>query len=38
MPTEFCSLVINVSCVFEKDNKYYPDIYLDEYLSIKNII
>ena len=27
---EFCSLVINISCVIEKDNEYYPDIYLDE--------
>ena len=28
--TEFRSLVINVSCVIEKDNEYYPEIYLDE--------
>ena len=27
---EFRSLLINVSCVIEKDNKYYPNIYLDE--------
>ena len=27
---EFRSLVINVSCVIEKDGKYYPEIYLDE--------
>ena len=27
---EFRSLLINVSCVIEKDNEYYPDIYLDE--------
>ena len=27
---EFCSLLINVSCVIEKDNEYYPEIYLDE--------
>ena len=26
---EFHSLVINVSCVIEKDNEYYPEIYLD---------
>ena len=26
---EFCSLVINVSCVIEKYNEYYPEIYLD---------
>ena len=29
---EFHSLVINVSCVIEKDNKYYPETYLDECL------
>ena len=34
---EFCSLVINVSCVIEKD-KYYPEIYLDECLYIKGNI
>ena len=28
---EFRSLLINVSCVVEKDNEYYPEIYLDEY-------
>ena len=27
---EFCSLLINVSCVIEKDDEYYPEIYLDE--------
>ena len=27
---EFCSLLINVSCIIEKDNEYYPGIYLDE--------
>ena len=32
---EFRSLVINVSCVIEKDNKYYPEIYLDECLYDK---
>ena len=26
---EFLSLLINVSCVIEKDNEYYPEIYLD---------
>ena len=26
---EFYSLIINVSCVIEKDNEYYPEIYLD---------
>ena len=33
---EFRSLVINVSCIIEKDNEYYPEIYLDEYLSVKD--
>ena len=33
---EFRSLVINVSCVIEKDNKYYPEIYLDECLYVKD--
>ena len=32
---EFRSIVINVSCVFEKDNKYYPEIYLNECLYVK---
>ena len=27
---EFRSLLIIVSCVIEKDNEYYPEIYLDE--------
>ena len=27
---EFHSLLISVSCVIEKDNEYYPEIYLDE--------
>ena len=27
---EFCSLLINVTCVIEKDNEYYPEIYLDD--------
>ena len=35
---EFRSLVINVSCVIEKGNKYYPEIYLDECLYIKGNI
>ena len=34
---EFRSLVINVSCVIEKYNKYYPEIYLDECLYVKDI-
>ena len=33
---EFRSLVINVSCVIKKDNEYYPEIYLDECLYIKD--
>ena len=27
---EFRSLLINVSCIIEKDNEYYSEIYLDE--------
>ena len=33
---EFRSLVINISCVIEKNNEYYPEIYLDECLYIKD--
>ena len=33
---EFRSLLINVSCVIEKDNEYYPEIYLDECSYVKN--
>ena len=32
---EFRLLLINVSCVIEKDNEYYPEIYLDECSYIK---
>ena len=32
---EFLSLLINVSCVIEKDNEYYPEIYLDECSYVK---
>ena len=32
---EFRSLLVNVSCVIEKDNEYYPEIYLDECSYIK---
>ena len=32
---EFRPLVINVCCVIEKDNKYYPEIYLNECLYVK---
>ena len=35
MPIEFRSLVINFSCVIEKDNEYYPEIYLNECLYVK---
>ena len=33
---EFRSLVINISCIIEKDNEYYPEIYLDERLYVKD--
>ena len=33
---EFRSLVINIICVIEKDNEYYPEIYLDECLYVKD--
>ena len=33
---EFRSLLINVSSVIEKDNEYYPEIYLDECLYVKD--
>ena len=32
---EFRMLTIFINCVIEKDNKYYPDIYLDECLYDK---
>ena len=32
---EFRSLLINVSCVIEKDNEYYPEIYLDNGTYLK---
>ena len=35
---ELRSLVINVSCVIEEDGKYYPEIYLDECLYVKDNI
>ena len=35
---EFRSLIKNVSCVIEKDSKYYPEIYLDECLYVKDNI
>ena len=33
---EFRSLIINVNCVIEKNNEYYPEIYLDECLYVKD--
>ena len=35
---EFRSLLINVSCVIEKDNEYYPEIYLYNGVYLKNSI
>ena len=35
---EFHSLLINVSCVIEKDDEYYPEIYLDDFSYVKNSI
>ena len=35
---EFRSLLINVSCVIEKDNEYYPEIYLDDCSYVKHSI
>ena len=35
---EFRSLLINVSCVIEKDNEYYIEIYLDDCSYVKNSI
>ena len=35
---EFRSLLINVRCVIEKDNEYYPEIYLDNGTYLKNSI
>ena len=36
--TEFRSLLINVSCVIEKDNEYYPEIYLEDCSYVRNSI
>ena len=33
---EFRSLVINISCIIEKDNEYYPEICLDKSLYLKD--
>ena len=35
MIIEFLSLLINVSCVIEKGNEYYPEIYLDDCSYVK---
>ena len=35
---EFRSLLINVTCVIEKDNEYYPKIYLDNGTYLKTSI
>ena len=35
---EFRSLLINVSCVIEKDNEYYPEIYLGNGVYLKTSI
>ena len=35
---EFRSLLLNVSCVIEKDNEYYPEIYLDNSSYVKTSI
>ena len=35
---EFRLLLVNVSCVIEKDNEYYPEIYSDECSYVKNSI
>ena len=34
--TEFRALTLTITCVIEKDGKYYPEIYLDEGLYVKN--
>ena len=33
--TEFRSLLINISCLIEKDNEYYPEFHLDKCLYVK---
>ena len=35
---EFRLLLTNVSCVIEKDDEYYPEIYLDDCSYVKNSI
>ena len=36
MAIEFRSLVTNISYIIKKDNEYYPEIYLDECLYVKD--
>ena len=38
MIIEFRSLLINISCVIEKNNEYYPEIYLDDCSYVKKSI
>ena len=33
---QFRALTLTISCVIEKDGKYYPEIYLDEGLYVQN--
>ena len=33
---QFRALTLTISCVIEKDGKYYPEIYLDESLYVQN--
>ena len=33
---EFRMLTININCAIEKDNEYYPEIYLDKCLYVNN--
>ena len=33
---EFRALTLTISCVIEKDGKYYPEIYLDEGLYVQH--
>ena len=35
---KFHSLIISINCVIEKDNKYFPEIYLDERLYETDIV
>ena len=35
---EFRMLILNINCIIEKDNEYYPEIYLDECLYVEDKI